>query len=186
MVPILIVYASHDGQTAKICVRLDAVLRLSGHATLLCQVDRAPETLEPGAYGAALVAGPVRMGKHPQALVAWTRRNAAALQALPNAFISVSLSADRDRPAARREVAKCFARFIRETSFAPGRLASFRGALLYTRYPWTTKLAMKVISRLMQGDTDTSRDYEYTDWNAVEAFTRDFGRQLPAPESAAA
>jgi menaquinone-dependent protoporphyrinogen oxidase len=26
------------------------------------------------------------------------------------------------------------------------------------------------------GDTDTSRDYEYTDWNQVRGFARDFGR----------
>jgi menaquinone-dependent protoporphyrinogen oxidase len=33
---------------------------------------------------------------------------------------------------------------------------------------------MKRIARGATGDTDTSRDYEYTDWDAVETFARDF------------
>lgn len=32
---------------------------------------------------------------------------------------------------------------------------------------------MKRIAAEATGDTDTSRDYEYTDWNEVEAFTDD-------------
>ena len=34
------------------------------------------------------------------------------------------------------------------------------------------------------GDTDTSRDYEYTDWAAVDAFAREFVAVAVAPEAA--
>jgi len=36
---------------------------------------------------------------------------------------------------------------------------------------------MKQIARKAGGDTDTSRDYEYTDWAALRGFAEDFGRR---------
>jgi menaquinone-dependent protoporphyrinogen oxidase len=33
---------------------------------------------------------------------------------------------------------------------------------------------MKFFARMETGDTDTSRDYEYTDWDEVRAFSRQF------------
>jgi menaquinone-dependent protoporphyrinogen oxidase len=44
---------------------------------------------------------------------------------------------------------------------------------------------MRFIVRMARGDTDTSRDYEYTDWSAVERFASEFAARL-APERAAA
>ena len=47
---------------------------------------------------------------------------------------------------------------------------------------------MKRIAKDATGDTDTSRDYEYTDWAEVEAFANDFaafveGRLGTSPSS---
>jgi menaquinone-dependent protoporphyrinogen oxidase len=54
------------------------------------------------------------------------------------------------------------------------------GALPYTRYNRLTRWAMKRIVTKAHGDTDTSRDYEYTDWNDVRQFARDFAGALNA------
>jgi menaquinone-dependent protoporphyrinogen oxidase len=40
---------------------------------------------------------------------------------------------------------------------------------------------MKRIVSKAGGDTDTSRDYEYTDWTDVGEFAREFGRRVAAP-----
>jgi menaquinone-dependent protoporphyrinogen oxidase len=175
---VLIVYGTSDGQTARICTRVEAALRAQGHEPSVYRVEQTPPDLPFGDFDGAIVAGSIHMGKHQRALVEWTRKAAPQLQRMPNAMISVSLSAGRDKPAARREVAKCFGRFIAETGFTPRRLQPLRGALYYTRYGLVTKLAMLLISKMMGGDTDTSRDYEYTDWAQVEAFAREFGAQL--------
>jgi menaquinone-dependent protoporphyrinogen oxidase len=37
---------------------------------------------------------------------------------------------------------------------------------------------MVVFVGLGGGDTDTSRDYEYTDWGAVERFAETFAQRL--------
>ena len=40
------------------------------------------------------------------------------------------------------------------------------------------KLVMKRIAKKEGADTDTSRDYEYTDWDAVAEFAKDFSHIL--------
>ncbi len=37
---------------------------------------------------------------------------------------------------------------------------------------------MLFISKMVGGDTDTSRDYEYTDWNRLTGFAQRFARTL--------
>jgi len=48
------------------------------------------------------------------------------------------------------------------------------GALKYTQYDFFTRLLMKRIAKKEGRTTDTSRDYEYTDWNAVRQFVKEF------------
>lgn len=49
------------------------------------------------------------------------------------------------------------------------------GALRYSQYGFIKRHMMKRISRDMGNpDTDTSRDYEYTDWNDVRHFDEGF------------
>jgi menaquinone-dependent protoporphyrinogen oxidase len=40
------------------------------------------------------------------------------------------------------------------------------------------RLLMRMIVGLAGGDTDTARDCEYTDWDAVERFTDAFAQRL--------
>jgi menaquinone-dependent protoporphyrinogen oxidase len=44
---------------------------------------------------------------------------------------------------------------------------------------------MRVISRREGGDTDTSHDHEYTDWQAVEQFARDLHKLVQSDAVAA-
>jgi menaquinone-dependent protoporphyrinogen oxidase len=38
---------------------------------------------------------------------------------------------------------------------------------------------MKRIAKKSGGDTDTSRDYEYTDWAALDRFLEQFAAEIP-------
>jgi menaquinone-dependent protoporphyrinogen oxidase len=46
------------------------------------------------------------------------------------------------------------------------------GALRYSRYPLPLRWFMRRIAKQAGGDTDTSRDYEYTDWGRVDDYAR--------------
>ena len=59
-----------------------------------------------------------------------------------------------------------------DAGFDPKAVGMFAGALQYTKYGWITRRVMKSISAKEGRDTDTTRDFEYTDWDAVEEFAR--------------
>jgi len=183
MARIVVVFGTTDGQTARIAQRVADVLRSEQHSVELLDT-RAPLPAAPFAgVDAAVVAGSVRMGKFQRALVGFVREHRASLARIPTAFVAVSLSAARDSEPARREVSKTIARFIEETGFTPNSVLPVAGALLYTRYGFFTRLVMRLISKTAGGDTDASRDYEYTDWNALSEFARRFAvwiREAPA------
>jgi menaquinone-dependent protoporphyrinogen oxidase len=48
------------------------------------------------------------------------------------------------------------------------------GALVYTKYDYFKRLVMKLIADRRGGDTDTSKDHEYTDWAALYRFGEGF------------
>lgn len=187
---IKVVFGTTDGHTAKVARYVADVLRGEGDEVTLVDT-RAPVPAEPleGAQGVVLLAS-VRMGKFQRPLIAFVREHRGELAKLPSAFLPVSLSASRPSEAARREVRKTIARFIDETGFGPGAIHPVAGALVYSRYGFFTRLAMILISRLAGGDADTSRDYEYTDWNAVAEEARRFAARVrehpvapgPAPD----
>jgi len=52
------------------------------------------------------------------------------------------------------------------------------GALLYTKYNFIVRFIMKRIARQAGAATDTSKDYEYTDWAALSRFIDEFVKEL--------
>ncbi|MCE3247433.1 MAG: protoporphyrinogen oxidase [Geminicoccaceae bacterium] len=65
-----------------------------------------------------------------------------------------------------------------------GRSASLAGALRYSRYGFLKRLLMRLIVWREGGDTDDSRDYDYTDWDAVDGFARGFLGEIVEPAGA--
>jgi menaquinone-dependent protoporphyrinogen oxidase len=180
---VLIVFESDHGQAAKVAHRLADVVRAEGHRVEVARAFQRPNAEK---FDAVVVGGSVHYGKLQQELIGWCRANCDELVNKRSAFFSVSVSARRRSGAAQREVAKAFAHFIAHTSWTPERLWPIAGALKYTQYPTHLKALLRLIAKLTDGDTDTSRDYEYTDWNAVDELGREFARSLVRPAIARA
>jgi menaquinone-dependent protoporphyrinogen oxidase len=101
----------------------------------------------------------------------------------PNAFFSVCMSAAG--PNANPATAWGYIdEFLARSGWQPDRLASFAGALPWSRYNPFIRFMMRIIVGMAGGDTDTSRDYEYTDWAAVERFAAEFELPLREPQAA--
>jgi menaquinone-dependent protoporphyrinogen oxidase len=174
---ILLLYATTEGHTARIAERIARTLRQRGHSVELLPADTARSDLEPATYDAVMVGASIHYGHHPAYLRRLIRRHRAALAARPCAFFSVSLSAGGPRPkpeAAQRYLDK----FLRRTGWQPQLTASFAGALKYSLYGPIKRRVMIVIVGLGGGNTDTTQDYEYTDWDAVERFADAFAQRL--------
>jgi menaquinone-dependent protoporphyrinogen oxidase len=164
-----IVYHSTEGHTADIVEGIASVLG-EGNEVESVPVDRA-DGLEH--FDAVIVGGPIHVGKHDASLAKFVRSHLAELEAKPSAFFSVSLSASSEKtlPDAQRVVDQ----FFTDTGWHPAQMALFGGAVLYTKYGFLKRHAMRHIVGSQGGETDTSRDFDYTDWEAVEHFARDFG-----------
>jgi menaquinone-dependent protoporphyrinogen oxidase len=86
------------------------------------------------------------------------------------AFFSVCGAASGRTPEGDREAEGYRERFLRETGWEPELQTSIAGAVVYTKYGPLTRFLMKRIQRAKGLDTDTSRDFEYTDWEDVDRF----------------
>ena len=173
----LILYATTEGQTARIAERMAHTLRGKGHVVDAFPADAALANLDLAGYDGVIMGASIHYGRHPGSLRAWIRGHRRALAARPNAFFSVSLSAGG--PGARPESAKRYVEtFLRQTGWRPPQTATIAGALQYSKYGRFKTLLMRMIVGFAGGDTDTSQDYEYTDWGAVDQFAKNFAQQL--------
>jgi|GEM_PF-5646694 len=129
-----------------------------------------------------ILGGSIHMSRHSKSLIAYARAHAAALAALPAGLFQVSLtSATRDE-AHDRHAQDFVEGAIEQTGWDPDIVGVFAGAILYTQYGWFKRHLMKAITAREGGPTDTSRDYDFTDWPAVDQFADDaadpFGNRL--------
>lgn len=174
---LLIVYFTREGQTARIATHIAQRLAAAGHAVACHDGGDLPPGLDPAAYDAVLVGASIHYGRHAPAALRWTRRQRAVLAAKPGAFYSVSLCGGG--PGAKPEAAQRYLdNFQARTGWRPQLTASFGGALPYSRYTPFTRWLVRLFVRVAGGDTDTSRDYEYTDWRAVDRFAERFAANL--------
>ena len=170
MARVLILYATVEGHTARVAARIAQHLRKRVHAVELRRAETARARLDLAGFDAVIVGASVHYGRHPGHLRALLRQHGAELAARRGAFFSVSLSARTKPPAAQRYSKN----FLRQVGWQPQHTAAFAGALPYSKYaPWK-RLLMIAFVGFAGGDTDTSRDFEYTDWEAVDRFADGF------------
>lgn len=179
MASVLVLYATVEGQTGRIAERMAAEVRAAGHVVELACARAGAPLPDIGGFDAVIVGASVHYGHHPVHLARALRRQRAVLASRPSAFFSVSLSADgpgANRPAAWRYVR----RFLRRAGWQPAHTAAFGGALRYSVLRGWKRLLVRLFVRLAGGDTDPSRDYEYTDWQAVAHFAHAFAAPIDA------
>lgn len=173
---ILILYGTTEGQTAKIAHTIAQSLRSQGDGVeVVAAAGAAPD---PAGFAGVLVAASVHGGRYQKPVERWVRTHAPQLAGLPTAFVSVSLGVLRQEAKAQQEVAAIVDRFLLATGWTPGITKSVAGALVYTKYNWLKRLVMRRIARGAGGETDTSKDYEYTDWQQVDELARTFSRMV--------
>lgn len=172
---VLIAYGTTEGQTAKIADVIAEVLRERGHEVDPVDVKTLDQSI-PAGHAAVIVGASIHMGKHDKHVVELVQKNLDTLARVPTAFFSVSLAAHGDAEEAEGYVDQ----FEQQTGWHPDKVALFGGALLYTQYGFFKRHLMKKIASDKPGDLglDLSRDYVYTEWDAVKRFAEHFADQL--------
>jgi menaquinone-dependent protoporphyrinogen oxidase len=182
---ILVLYGTTDGQTRRISLALGETLRTAGADVDVANAAGTGPVPVPDGYDAVIVAASVHAGGYQRAVRNWVRAHAAALAARPTAFVSVCLGVLEHKPGTDAELAQIRERFFSACGWRPQTVKVVAGALPYTRYGWLKKRLMRRLVSRTTGDLDTSRDYDYTNWDDLAAFGRTFAAALaPAADRA--
>ena len=176
---ILIVFGSGEGQTAKVAEFLADRLREREHQVDVIQGNRLPKGLDIRAYDALIVAASVRMMKFQKYIMEFAKKYRGSLETVPSAFVSISLSEAHPNSHAGGFQQDWLDKFVNETGWKPATFASFAGALMYRKYNFITRFLMKKIAEKSDLTTDTTRNHEFTDWDAVGRFADEFADSLP-------
>lgn len=175
---VAVFFATREGHTQRIAERITTDLLVLGFDVDLLSVQKPlPFTLSK--YCAAVLAASAHAGSHEKEMTKFVTEYRSQLERMTTAFLSVTLSeAGAEMPgksAAEHaqfvgDVDKMLERFFRETKWHPTLAQPVAGALLYTHYNFMVRLIMKRIARKAGAATDTSRDYDYTDWFGLDRF----------------
>jgi menaquinone-dependent protoporphyrinogen oxidase len=171
---LLVAFTTYDGHTAKIAQRIASTLRENDCAVEVCDLARWRPERSVHEYDGVIAGGPLHGGKHHRQLVRFAAQNRNVLNEQPSAFFSVSLSA-AGNVEQQGDATRCLKEFLNDTGWKPSATAIVAGALLYREYGFFKRWMMKmIVKRGGTGDTDTSRNYVYTDWDAVDDFAKRF------------
>ena len=181
---ILIAYGTSYGQTARIVSRMADRMTAGGHQVTVWRADLLAAEPTLTGFDRCVVAGSVLFGKHQTYLRRFVREHASALNQISSAFVSVCGAAASGRDDGQAEARKYVERFLHDTGWRPEMTRSFAGGVAYTRYGLFTRWMMKLISRRTGGPTDTSRDWEFTDWAEVDRFAEQVAPPLVPAVSA--
>jgi menaquinone-dependent protoporphyrinogen oxidase len=182
---IAVLYATREGQTAKIATRFAADLRAHDCAVVLYNLRDADVAL--GGASAVVLAASVHLHHHEKEMVTFARDHREQLARLPTLFMSVSLSEAgaemATRPASVRaqastEVHAVADQFFAATGFRPTHFLPVAGALAYRHYNFLVRFIMKRIAAAEGASTDTSREHEYTDWSLIDATAKSFAQEV--------
>lgn len=165
---IALIYSTHDGQTLKICQRMAQRMAQSGQETKLMSLAEA-DAINCSDYSQVIIGASIRYGHLNKALYQFINKHQAQLEQVKNGFFCVNLTArkpEKNTPQTNAYMKK----FLSLSPWQPNNLAVFAGALLYSRYGFFDKFMIRLIMKITGGETDTSKDIEYTDWQRVDEF----------------
>ena len=166
---ILIVYASTEGQTQKICCFAFHRLTAGVHSVALVAAD-ASHGIDPGGFDAAILAASIHAGRYQKSLIEFATRHATALNEMKSLFLSVSLAAAGEDETEWADLERIASEFSTETGWSPSRVEHVAGAFRFGEYDFFKAWAMRWIESQKDSDVRPGTDKEYTDWPKLEAI----------------
>lgn len=175
---VLAIYGSNYGQAEAVMGRVTEALEARGAEVSVFRGDELPADLSVESFDATVVAASIRMGRYQNYIRDFVKGHRVALCTCPSAFVSVNGSQPESTPEWRDQAQGYVQQFLEQTAWQPRWTATFAGALRYRRYDPLTRWIVKSINGRRGGATDTSREYEFTDWHAVDRFAEDLAEAL--------
>lgn len=166
---ILVLYGTVEGQTRKVCAFVAARLTALGHEVAVVDAGASPSVDVRGFQG-AIVAASIHVGQYQRAVVEFVRANAAWLNRVPSAFLSVSLSAVSSDSEERASLTTIVDNFRAYTGWSGAEVHHVAGAIRMSEYDFFKRWVMRAIAWEKGLKLRREQDLELTDWDALGAL----------------
>ena len=163
----LIIFSTTDGHTKKICDQIFNILGDSHKIKILNLSSAFFEDLSN--YNLIIVGASIRYGKHKKELYEFIRKNRRTLEKTETCFFSVNAVArksEKNLPSTNPYMKK----FLKQSGWIPDHTEVFAGEIDYKKYKFFDKHIIRFIMWLTGGPTDTSKKYDFTNWDNVQLF----------------
>ena len=170
---ILIIYSSTDGHTKKICEVIKENLINKGELHLT-SIENVPET-NIQLYDYIIIGASIRYGKHNRKVFDFIEKNLNIIEKKKNAFFSVNVVArknEKNTPETNPYIKK----FLSKTRWKPKKLGVFAGKVDYPNYSFLNKQIIRFIMFITKGPIDTSKSFEFTNWDNVKKFAQEIDK----------
>ncbi len=165
---VLVIFATWHGKARAIAEHIAAVLLANGVDAEPCDARTIWRDGIDASYDGVIVVSSVHFGTHSRLMQRVVRSTAPQLAKLQTAFVSISgAAASLD---GLDESERYIRRFLQATKWGPDFSYSCAGSIPFTQYGPLLRLMMKFTARVAGRGTDTTRDYDYTNWTALDAL----------------
>ncbi len=182
MAHVLILYATSEGQTAKISAEIVNNLRELGYGATRKDLETWPGIYDVKDFDAIIIGASVHFHQYPKEIVAWIESNLETLKRKLSGFYSVSMTGAQETEVGRERTDDYLTKLFEKTGWHPKLVASFAGAMRYSELDGVRQRVGQFVSWRTGGETDIAQDNEYTDWRAVRDFSAEFARYLQLSE----
>ncbi|MGF1844958.1 menaquinone-dependent protoporphyrinogen IX dehydrogenase [Vibrio clamense] len=172
MAKALFLYSSREGQTKKILQYIEG--EFSDYSCETKNISEI-ETVDFSQYERVLIGASIRYGHLNKDLYRFISKNLTQLELSKVAFFCVNLTARKeDQGKDTPEGSAYIKTFLKKSPWKPKMIGVFAGALYYPRYNFFDRTMIRLIMTMTGGETDTSKEVEYTNWEKVSQFAQKF------------
>lgn len=166
----LFLYASTDGQTIKICRHLES--EMSEYECELQDLNKNSE-VDFTSFDKIVIGASIRYGHLSKHLYKFIQDNLDALDRYKVAFFCVNLTARKEDQGKDTPEGSVYMRtFLKKSPWTPKLQGVFAGALRYPQYKLIDRLCIQLIMKMTGGETDPTKEIEYTNWEKVTKFAQ--------------
>ena len=165
-----LIYASVDGQTAKISEEIRSDFNRAGKNLELFSIEDFNQKVED--FDTLIIGSSIRYGLHHKAIIEFIEKNTEKLESIKSVFFSVNLVArkpEKNEATTNPYVLK----FFKKIAWKPFKVAVFAGMLDYQKYSFWDRKMIQLIMWITKGPTNVDAKIEYTDWKKVHEFSQE-------------
>ena len=162
----IFIYSSSNGQSLKICEALN-----KNKESLIIDMDML-KTTKLDNFDQIVIGASVKYGDHNKKVYEFVKKNRVLLEKKKTVFFSVNATArksEKNTPKTNPYIIK----FLKKTNWTPDHIGVFAGMIDFPNYNFIEKYIIKLIMWITNGPIDTSKTFEFTNWEDVKKFSEE-------------